>query len=752
MADKKKSASTVYPFFVDGEQPSANKFNSISLQTRRNLFDLEKSIGDIWGESEPYNSSSSMKLGGLIGDKSSYSIRNGSPDEGYSLNIANIGRIIGPASKLNPYMLSEGLLGAGNSRGLEREITEFIPDEVNSFSLRYPGIAGGTVSFAGTNTPTNLVADTTQLSAIGDYYYDDSKGVVYFYGDSGISQSWEISYLTKPSNYSGGASYTGSSWNVMPDEAALEAGVRLTVSAGGDYYDFSLPAITVQNITNYSGNDGSYLNESDVNYGVQLKLPNILREMFNGGSSSIYFDDTAVGIQNSLIPEGFLYIKNVTTGEVYSSGEYYYIDNEIIRMKGVELDNLNDVYCIITVGTDITSSIQDIRLKQAEHSHSREFGEPLVKVQDIGGVVEKAGASGQFTKSENESNFAPQYLHRDGYRSNVDTGLNDSNAMRGDLMLGLSSGSPGGYVGTGSSYRLYFGSTDSSIRRSSSTLAILNRGDISSTGHDLTLRGNNSQSATAVDSSLSADRFTDYSFISKPNEYRSSATQRPGKFEFIGGPVFLNGLDWYTQTTNGAVITSGGGKIRQAKSRSEAVVDARSNFSSPVLDADWFCPGIGIASIYFNDALFTIYDVSQYRAFFNDNSALGLDWNAPLYLDIPLPKIGSGYEDQYGDTSQSGSDIRITTNQILNITGMIKLSNSDRYIALGSIGTHLNNLVQPGWILKYSSDPDDSSNREYIRVIVPSTTNCFINSDGNLTTGTGPFDLRLIITYLTHRE
>lgn len=467
MADKKKSASTVYPFFVDGEQPSANKFNSISLQTRTNLFDLEKSIGDIWGESEPYNSSSSVKLTSFNADKSSYSIRNGSPSEGYSLNIANLGRIIGPASKLNPYNLSEGLLGTGNTLGLQREITESIPDQVNSFSLRYPGVQGSSISFLGTNTPTNSVASANLLLAAGDYYYDESKGVIYFYGNSGTSQSWQVVYLTEPNQYSGGASYSGSSWNVMPDEAALEAGVRLIVSAGGDYYDFALPQISVQNVTNNSGSTGSSLDESDINYGVQLKLPNVLREMFNGGSSSIYFDNTAAGIQDSLIPEGFLYIKNLSTGEIYSNGEYYYIDNETVRMRGVELDNLTDMYCIITVGTDITSSIQDIRLKQAEHSHSREFGEPLVKVEDLGGIVEKAGVSGQFTKSQNESNFAPQYLHRDGYRSNVDAGLNDSNAMRGDLVIGReldgssSTVGAGDYLGDGHSFKLYFGEHNS---------------------------------------------------------------------------------------------------------------------------------------------------------------------------------------------------------------------------------------------------------------------------------------------------
>ena len=56
MADKKKGEINLFPYFVDGEQPSANKFNSIGIQISRNLYVLEKAIGDIWGESEPYSS------------------------------------------------------------------------------------------------------------------------------------------------------------------------------------------------------------------------------------------------------------------------------------------------------------------------------------------------------------------------------------------------------------------------------------------------------------------------------------------------------------------------------------------------------------------------------------------------------------------------------------------------------------------------------------------------------------------------
>jgi hypothetical protein len=62
MADKKKAGVSVVPTFVAGEQPTADKFNAIGVQLQRAASELEKAVGDVWGESWPYSATDSTKL------------------------------------------------------------------------------------------------------------------------------------------------------------------------------------------------------------------------------------------------------------------------------------------------------------------------------------------------------------------------------------------------------------------------------------------------------------------------------------------------------------------------------------------------------------------------------------------------------------------------------------------------------------------------------------------------------------------
>ena len=134
----------------------------------------------------------------------------------------------------------------------------------------------------------------------------------------------------------------------------------------------------------------------------------------------LYDDSTSgLGTTNSLIPEGFLYLKNVTTGEVYINGDYYYMDESSIKVGNIELENLNDTYCLITVGTDITSSIQDLNMKTFKHSHNREFGEQPISFKDLVGATEEDGLSGVFVESRHDGNYLAWYLHRDGYSARI---------------------------------------------------------------------------------------------------------------------------------------------------------------------------------------------------------------------------------------------------------------------------------------------------------------------------------------------
>jgi hypothetical protein len=71
----------------------------------------------------------------------------------------------------------------------------------------------------------------------------------------------------------------------------------------------------------------------------------------------------------------------------------------------------------------------------SHHEHNGDFGESHIEASSIVGWTKQAGPNGPFTKSRVDGNFAPQYLHRDGFQS-TDSGPNDRNIMRGNLVIG----------------------------------------------------------------------------------------------------------------------------------------------------------------------------------------------------------------------------------------------------------------------------------------------------------------------------
>lgn len=751
MADKKKSEINLFPYFVDGEQPTANKFNSIGIQISRNLYIIEKSLGDIWGESEPY---SSLNPEGKLSFGNSrlfdYSLRNGvsSKDRTRSLNITSLARVIGPSSKLNPMLLVEGLYEGGNTYARISSITEPISAGSKSYSLKFKPTEGSSITVEKNSAALSLKTLSNLTFDENEYYYNAERAEIVFGKE--ISAQCEVTYTTTPSEYSGGPSYSGSSFNVIPDEAQIESGTEITiVDSQNGYYELTLPKVSHTNLPLVNETSVT-LQETDPLYETQLKLPVVLREMFGGNM----FDenDTSTLAMDSLIPEGFLYLKNVTTGVVFSQSEYYYMSDTSLKMipgANEDIGNLSgDKFCIITVGTDITSSIQDLNFKNFKHSHDRSFGEAPISFKSLVGGTEEITSKGQFYDSEIPGNYLPQYLHRDGWSSSINDGLNDANAMRGNLLLGKSSGTTGDYVGSGSSYSLFFGNEDTYMYRNATTLHISNEGKTQSDSYDLVLRGNNFCNSNNVSSDFTANRFKNYNFECVPNEYRSSATQRPGRFLFEGAPVYLNGLDSETVTDsgNGNTVISGV-SLRLANNRQ----DAKRATDYEATSSDWFCPGIGIACLYIDNARF---------------SASAADDVEPLaaFYDIPLPRIGSGWEDQFtaSETTTSGVDVRITADQVISINVLVKPRSSNYYIPINGAPTESSiNLGHSSatYNLIVESDPDTDT--EYIRIWLPySNTNNYdlsaidVDSNGFPTTwhGDEDVDLRVTIMYLTHRD
>lgn len=435
MADKMKKGITVRTTFVDGETPTGAKLNSITAQLEYALSEVEFAIGDIHDESHPYSSSATSHLSQAYGKRNtSNTAVVGAATR--PLDIANLARIIGPASNLNPYILTE----AGN-------ITEVVPTGVHQFSLEYP--VDGDVSlitFSDASVFATLVA-VGQVSAAGQYSVSQD-GIVSCYT---VTTGGTVTYAINPQEWGSGTNHQGGRFNVIPDPNQITAGGSgLSASAPDSQgrITFTLPTVSHQQWTK-AGSSSTLTNE-DPNYTKQLKLPEVITENYSAGER---------------IPQGFLYLKNVATGEFYENATYDYISETSIRVGEADLTDAiarADDFVIVTVGTNLTSAVDDLRRK-ARHSHDRSWGEPFIEAASISGWTTDAGNSGQFGPSEIPGNYAPQYLHRDGYQgSGIDHNVNDKNAMRGPLLMGLFvdglavSPDPGEFTGIGISQKLLF--------------------------------------------------------------------------------------------------------------------------------------------------------------------------------------------------------------------------------------------------------------------------------------------------------
>ena len=415
MSDKLKPGVLVATTFVDGENVQANKLNSITAQLKNATRALEKAVGDIHSDSYPYSSTNTDKLSGAWGSNASGALTDAPQRD---LDIVNLGRLIGPASNLNPSEIGTGW------------ITEDVPVGVHQFCLNYVPNGVADVDFSDTVTFDDRVA-IDALAASGEYHVTQ-YGQVYCVTET---TGGTVTYPVDFNNQYGGNSYINSSFNVIPDVNQLENGDGCTIDA---IDSDGRHLITLPEATHYhsSIDEEVILTAQDALFEKQLELPFVLTEVYVAGEQ---------------IPEGFLFLKNYTKNIVYKNASYYYVSETEIEVSGLDLtDDIveGDVFCIITVGTDITTTLADLRLK-SKHTHNRKYGEPMVPVESITGMVAYEGNKGLFIPSENLSNFAPQYLHRDGYVSGVDTGLNDANVMRGDLGLGRLNGVPGTFA-TGS--------------------------------------------------------------------------------------------------------------------------------------------------------------------------------------------------------------------------------------------------------------------------------------------------------------
>ena len=245
---------------------------------------------------------------------------------GRSLDIVNLGRAIGPMSKLNPKVLLQGL-----SSGTKSTIREQVPVGVYEYKIKNPVDWSENISFPPADDAFDIrVTNLIDLNSEGDYYVDEAKNTVYTYSPTENSAYPFITYVTNPSTWGGGSSYSMSNFNTIPSINQLGyLDLNITQNSSG-VYEFSFPAIAY---TSRSEDQSALVEQSSVLYGATYTLPASIRAVCGGN----YFTENS-GITNTTIPEGMIYLKNATTGEIYSDASYYYNNDSSVLVEGVELD------------------------------------------------------------------------------------------------------------------------------------------------------------------------------------------------------------------------------------------------------------------------------------------------------------------------------------------------------------------------------------------------------------------------------
>ena len=438
--------------FNSGERLTADKLNALVEILDENLSHISGAIGDIYDEN--YDAAHRSEGGKQFASNAAV---DGAKKRRF--DIANLARLIGPASNLNPQAVTV------DSKVIDEEISE----NVFEYFIKKPVTVTG-------NLASLTIAGLTQIEASEEFDAENQFKVLnkrqLLFSSKTVSGLRAI-YSTKPSDYSGGPNYQGARFNVYPDPNQVNEKLIIQYAAPvGDAnsptYTIELPTIARQQIS-LADETTSELDSRDINHNQQLLLPEWICDL----------------APDTLLPSYSLYLKNYTTNESYVDATYTKVNDQTILVTNL---NIGDQDCvngfdlrIVTVGTDITTSIDDLRNKMYLHSHDGSFGEPSVHIKTLAGIFEGNAPSGIYGPAAEDWNPLPNYLHRDGWRSD-NSDINGDNAMRGNLLMGLESFDPitskSINSSSGSSHSIMFGGNNTKIHREdNSDLSLENEGN-----------------------------------------------------------------------------------------------------------------------------------------------------------------------------------------------------------------------------------------------------------------------------------
>jgi hypothetical protein len=407
------------PNFVAGERPSANKFNSFFSYLNYKLMFVGLAVGDLYG------SSSSQLPTNKWGRNYSNNNYSTNSTDNRQIDIISLANLIGPASNLNPRLILD------NSQSYTIQ-NETIPSGVSEYQLK---AKYGAVSNITIPAPYTRVYSFQSLNADNEFFYDGVTGNLYFYKKT--TTTLNINYTCIFVN--NGTNYYGASFNVIPDPNTFEAYLErddaseyflsITLNPVDNSYTVVLPVIGAQqsNIFDNQTGGSAILDSTNPNFGKQIKLPQNIIDFYVGENAELP------------IPSNLIVLKCYTTNEVFKDATYYYVNEKTIRIANLSIDPDcldNDDFVLITNGTSITSSIDDLNVKFTKHKHDGSFGDSKISITNIADIFSKQDDEFKYFPSSNGigMNWMPQYLHRNGWSLNVDE-INDDNVMRGPLVL-----------------------------------------------------------------------------------------------------------------------------------------------------------------------------------------------------------------------------------------------------------------------------------------------------------------------------
>ncbi|MHA2062807.1 MAG: hypothetical protein ACXABY_00260 [Candidatus Thorarchaeota archaeon] len=437
MGDKLHDLSPVNVDFSAGEQLTGAKLTSWAQQIDRGFALLEKVIGDPLSDSHPLFSSGNTPAGGWGYNTSGAVVGT----EQRHLQILTLARLIGPASVLNPRVLTNNTV----------TLTQAVLGGQNVFETRYRPISSVSVSEILIDVFSNLVGSAEDVHRFGDYYIDETNGAITYIGAQSGNVG-TITYTVDLSAANAGDTYEDATFNVIPDPNQTTKCTVTGPSAGR--YTLAIPTATHQQ-TDWDELTTALDSDEDPNYLQQLTLPTAWAAEFTSGDQ---------------LPEGLAKVWDGTANSFLEGHTFYYVDQTSIQVDDTHtLATGSDRYSLVVHGTDIVRLLDQLRTRFHKHEHTGEDGARSIDHRHLTGkargyatIPHNAGGSDLIIgwtqdTTETDYNDHPQYLHR--------SGMDDSdlkNAMFGDILFApqehdgtdIFTFNPGSI--SNSSYGLYF--------------------------------------------------------------------------------------------------------------------------------------------------------------------------------------------------------------------------------------------------------------------------------------------------------